>query len=82
MLQQLGYSARPADSPIDRERRALLFRVLGNVGNDPQVIQQAQTLVQHYMQDPGSVDATLSGWWWRWRRDMAALNCTTSSRRR
>ena len=34
--------------------------MLGNLANDPQVMQQAQTLVQQYMKDPQSVDGTLS----------------------
>jgi len=61
MLQQLGYSARPGDSPTERQKRSVLFEMLGNVANDPQVVQQAQSLVQQYMKDPQSVDGTLSG---------------------
>ena len=60
MLQQLGYAARPGDSPIERQRRSILFEMLGNVANDPQVIQQAEVLVQQYIKDPQSVDGTLS----------------------
>ncbi len=61
MLQQLGYSGRPTDTPEQREKRSILFRTLGNVAQDPAVIQQANTLVQQYMKDPTSVDPTLAG---------------------
>jgi len=60
MMQQLGYSARPSDTPEQKEKRSILFRTLGNVAQDPAVIQQASTLVQKLMQDPASVDPTLA----------------------
>jgi aminopeptidase N len=60
LLQQLGYSARPGDSPTERQKRSILFDMLGNVANDPQVIQQAQSMVQQYMKDPQSIDGTLA----------------------
>src|SRR5271165_5030098 len=61
MLQQLGYSARPSDTPEQKKKRSLLFLTLGNVAQDSAVIQQASTLVQQYMKDPASVDPTLAG---------------------
>jgi aminopeptidase N len=60
MMKRLGYAARTGDSPEDKQRRADLFRYLGNIGNDPEVIQQARVMVQQYMQDPASVDPTLA----------------------
>ena len=60
MMQQLGYSARPSDTPEQKEKRSLLFRMLGDVGQDPAVIQQARTMMQEYMKDPTSVDPTLA----------------------
>jgi len=60
VLQQLGYNARPNDTPEDKQKRALLFEGLGNMGEDPQVIQQAQIIVQELMKDPTSVDGTLA----------------------
>jgi len=61
MMQQLGYAPRPSDTPEQKEKRAILFRTLGNIGQDPAVIQQASTLVQQYMKEPASVDPTLAG---------------------
>ena len=61
MMQQLGYSARPTDTPEQKEKRNILFRMLGNVAQDPVVIQKAGTLIQQYMKDPASVDPTLGG---------------------
>jgi aminopeptidase N/puromycin-sensitive aminopeptidase len=60
MLQQLGYSARPGDLPTDRQKRAILFNMLGNLADDPQVVQQAGSLAQDYMKDPHSIDSTLA----------------------
>ncbi len=60
VLQQLGYTARPTDTPEDKQKRAMLFEGLGNMADDPQVIAQARAMVQQYMKDPGSVDGTLA----------------------
>ncbi len=59
MMQQLGYSPRPNEPPTERQKRAVLFNMLGTIGEDPQVIQQARTLVEQYMKDPQSVDPSL-----------------------
>jgi aminopeptidase N len=61
MMQQLGYAPRPGDTPEQKEKRAILFRTLGNIGEDQAVIQQASILVQQYMKDAASVDPTLAG---------------------
>jgi aminopeptidase N/puromycin-sensitive aminopeptidase len=61
VLQQLGYTARADDTPGQKQKRAILFESLGNDANDPEVIQQARTLVQQYMKDPASIDPTLAG---------------------
>ncbi len=61
MLQQLGYVGHASDTPEDKQKRAELFGILGNVGNDPEVIQQARVMVQQYMKDTTSIDPTLAG---------------------
>ena len=60
LLQQLGYTGRPGDTPEQKQKRAVLFDGLGNVADDPAVIAQANVLVQQYMKDPASVDGTLA----------------------
>ena len=60
VLQQLGYTGRPTDTPLDKQKRAYLFEGLGNDGNDPEVIQQAKVMMQQYIKDPSSVDGTLA----------------------
>ena len=82
MMQQLGYSARPNEPPTERQRRAVLFNLLGTIGDDPQVIQQARTWCRQYMKDPQSVDPTLAHRSCWWRRAMATPNSTASSRPR
>jgi len=59
-LEQLGYTGKPGDAPEVKQKRAVLFRGMGNIGNDPEVIRQARTLVQEYMKDPASIDGTLA----------------------
>ena len=49
-----------ADTPEERERRAALFAMLGSIGDDPAVIQQAQRIAAEYLKEPASVDATLA----------------------
>jgi aminopeptidase N/puromycin-sensitive aminopeptidase len=48
-----------ADSADTRELRAQLFAVLGYYGKDPAVLAQANQIVENYLADPTSVDATL-----------------------
>ncbi len=60
MMQQLGYTGRPNDTPEEKQKRAILFEGLGNVANDPAVIEQAQTMIQQYMKDPTSIDGTMA----------------------
>ena len=60
LLQQLGYAGRPDDTPEQKLKRGVLFLGLGNVADDPEVIAQANVLVQQYMKDPASVDGTLA----------------------
>jgi aminopeptidase N/puromycin-sensitive aminopeptidase len=49
-----------SDSPNTRELRADLFSTLGLYGKDPAVIAQARQIVEKYLDDPASVDGTLS----------------------
>jgi len=60
LMAQLGYSGRPSDTPSDKQKRAELLYVLGNVADDSQAIQESRTIVQQYMKDPSSVDGTLA----------------------
>jgi aminopeptidase N/puromycin-sensitive aminopeptidase len=40
--------------------RAALFGLLGDIGEDPQIIVHARQLSEQYLSDPGSVEGTLS----------------------
>jgi len=60
LLQQLGYNGKPGDTPEVKQKRAILFVGLGNLANDPEVIQQARVMIQQYMKDPNSIDGTLA----------------------
>jgi len=59
LLQQLGYDGRPSDTPEQKQKRADLFEGLGNIGNDPEVIQQARKMVQEYMKNPDAIDGNM-----------------------
>jgi len=57
-LERLG-APLSGDSTNTDELRALLFGVLGNYGNDPAVLSQAEKIAESYIADPSSVDSTL-----------------------
>lgn len=59
VLQELGYNGKPSDTPEQKQKRAYLFEGLGNMANDPEVIQQARAMVQEYIKNPESVDGTM-----------------------
>ena len=58
---ELAKLAPPADTdPANtRELRAQLFGVLGYYGKDPAVIAESSRIVEKYLADPASIDATL-----------------------
>jgi len=48
-----------SDTPEKSQLRAVLFGVLGTLGNDPDVIAQAKQIAEKYLDDPSSVEASL-----------------------
>jgi aminopeptidase N len=60
IMSELGYQAKPNESPEQTLLRAGIFGALGNLAEDPQVIAKARELVQVYIKDPASVDPTLA----------------------
>ncbi len=48
-----------ADSPNKLALRAALFGVLGYLGKDPAVLNQAREIASQYLADPSSIDPTL-----------------------
>jgi aminopeptidase N len=58
-LTALGAPAA-SDDPNKDLLRANLFELVGDEGADPEVIAQAKQIVEKWLQDPGSVDATLA----------------------
>jgi aminopeptidase N/puromycin-sensitive aminopeptidase len=60
VLQQLGYTARPGDTPVEKQKRAVLLYGLGTIGDDPEAIAQANVIAQQYMKDAASLDGSLA----------------------
>jgi aminopeptidase N len=58
-LQKIGMNPSSADTPGVRNVRATLVRLLGNAGEDPQVIAFAKKIVADYMQNVQGIDPTL-----------------------
>lgn len=56
---ELGWKPAPGESDERRSLRATVLGVLGYTGRDAEMIAQARLLVEHYMQEPSSVDPTL-----------------------
>ena len=59
-LQKAGMNASSSDTPETRNTRAALVRLLGNSGEDQQVIAFAKKTVADYMQNPQGIDPTLA----------------------
>ena len=58
------YARMPAIKPGEpyevTQRRAALFHLLGVMGEDPRIIAEARTIAEQWVQNPASVDPTLS----------------------
>jgi aminopeptidase N len=57
-LKKLG-PPLPSDTPNKDHLRTLLFEVLGEYGEDPEVLSQAGKIAEEYIADPASADPTL-----------------------
>ncbi len=57
-LAKLGMP-KDGETPEIAERRATLFSVVGNMGNDPETIATAKKMALQSLADPNSVDPTL-----------------------
>ena len=57
-LKKLG-PASPSDTPNKDQLRTLLFGVLGEYGDDPEVLSQAKKIAEDYIADPASSDPAL-----------------------
>ncbi len=49
----------PSDSVEKRQLRATLFGLLGQIGRDPQIVVQAEQIVEKYLANPASVEPSL-----------------------
>jgi len=60
LAKTLGWSARPSDTDEQKVLRANLLATLGSAA-DPDAVAAARKIVDEYMQNPASVDGTISG---------------------
>ena len=60
LAQQLGWFARANDTEEQKALRATLLEALGTA-NDHDAVNTANKLVEQYLQNPSSVDATITG---------------------
>lgn len=60
LTKQLGWEPRADDTDEQKALRSSLLEILGSAG-DPEAVAVARKLVQQYMHEPSSVDATLAG---------------------
>ena len=58
-LDRLG-PPTAGESPEKKELRSVLFAAVGNLGRDPDVIAEAHTIAEKYLQAPDSIDANLA----------------------
>jgi len=60
MMNGLGMVPKPGEAAGMNPLRAEIFGALGNIGEDPAVIAEANKLTDSYMKNPGSVDPSLA----------------------
>jgi len=60
VADELGWETRPGDTDEQKALRTILLPVLGEAG-DPEAVAAAQKIVQRYLSQPGSTDATITG---------------------
>jgi aminopeptidase N len=58
-VKRLGWSPSPGEGDDDRQMRPTLIALLGNFGDDPEVLQQANMFADQYLRDRSSLDASL-----------------------
>lgn len=58
-VRRLGWSPAPGEGDDDRQLRPTLLALLGNFGDEPEVLQHAAKLTDRYLQDRSSLDASL-----------------------
>jgi aminopeptidase N/puromycin-sensitive aminopeptidase len=60
-VKRLGWSPTPGEGDDDRQLRPQLIALLGNFGDEPEILQQAAKLADRYLRDRSSLDASLVG---------------------
>jgi aminopeptidase N/puromycin-sensitive aminopeptidase len=61
VMNKLGWTRAPGEAEDTHTVRAEIIRLLGTVGQDPDIIREATKLAQQYLDNPDSVDASLAG---------------------
>ena len=59
-FEEFGVEYRPGDSEAIIKMRPSLMALLGNYGNNPEVISAAESLVERFFTNPASVEAVLA----------------------
>jgi len=59
VLARIGWTPAPGEKEDRRSLRSSIIRVLGEVGEDPQVLSRATELAKQYLKNPRSVDASI-----------------------
>ena len=60
MLDKLKWAPAPGESEETHRLRALLVRLLGGAGADPDVVRESTRLARQYLRDPDSVDPNMA----------------------
>jgi aminopeptidase N/puromycin-sensitive aminopeptidase len=60
MFAKIGWTPAPGETSDTREVRSLLIYLLGELGQDPQVISHSVELARQYLKDASSVDPTMA----------------------
>ncbi|MFI5105956.1 MAG: ERAP1-like C-terminal domain-containing protein, partial [Terriglobales bacterium] len=61
VFAQVGWMPAPGESDDRRSLRSDLIQIMGEIGEDPQVIRRAVELARQYMKDGRALDPSLAG---------------------
>jgi len=61
IAKEVGWEPKPGEGDSQKNLRANLLQVLGDVGHDPEAIAEARKLTEQALQKPAAVESNLAG---------------------
>jgi aminopeptidase N len=61
IFAKVGWTPSPGESDERHELRAQLLKIMGEIGEDPDVIRHSVEMAGNYAKDPSAIDASIAG---------------------